>query len=161
MRPPTRAFGPTMTLLLALSASACAESGPEIVAAEYLRAADTGSADKAIALLDVEQIVDRVQQEIVVVNTDGDPRSFLRDSVETVLWGLFQEMERHEERGYDPQAAEVRGDRAAVRVIVRSPDGEQHTRTVHLRKTDGGWKVSGESVEDLVAYVIQRLEERY
>ena len=140
---------------------ACTTADPEIVAIEYLRATHNADSDTAVSLLDVDRIVGRVQDEIVLVNTDGDPERFLADSVETLIWGLFQETPRQEGLAYDAPPADVDGDRATVRVTLATPEGSTSRRTVHLRNTDLGWRVSGRSVDDLVAYVIQRLEERY
>lgn len=142
-------------------AAGCGGSDPEIVAIEYLRATRTAESDRAIALLDMDRIVERVSSEIVLVNTDGDPADFLRDSVETLLWGLFQETPREEGLAYDATPADIDGDRARVRVTMTDAEGEVQERIVHLRRTSAGWRVSGESVDDLVSYVIQRLEERF
>jgi len=144
-----------------LLVAACGTASPEIIAIEYLRATRTGQSDEAIALLDMDTIVDRVQSEVVLVNTGGDPDRFLRDSVETTLWGLFQETPREDELAYDAKPAEIDGDHATVTVTLMSPDGKERTRSVTLRHTDAGWRISGSSVDDLVQYVIQRLEERY
>lgn len=147
---------------LALVALAgCGTADPEIVAIDYLRATRTAQSDRALSLLDMERIVERVQEEIVLVNTDGDPEAFLRDSVETVLWGLFQETPREEGLAYDAVPADVDGDLARVTVTMTGTDGSQQERTVELRETSAGWRVSGSSVDDLVSYVIQRLEERF
>lgn len=149
------------TLLAVALIGGCANPDPEIVAIEYLRAAHNADSDTAVALLDIDRIVERVRSEIVLVNTDGDPDRFLADSVETLIWGLFQETPRQEGLGYDAPPAEVDGDRATVRVTLTEPDGSTERRTLYLRRTDYGWRVSGRSVDDLVTYVIQRLEERY
>lgn len=141
--------------------TACGTASPEIVAIEYLRATRTGESDAAIALLDIDNIVDRVESEVVLVNTGGDPAQFLRDSVRTILWGLFQETPREDELVYDATPADIDGDRAAVRVTLTDPQGQTRTRTVHLRNTGSGWLVSGRSVDDLVRHAIQRLEERF
>lgn len=153
-----------LTLLgavVAAAVGACGTTDPEIVAIEYLRATRTAESDDALALLDMDRIVERVQREIALVNPEGDSEQFLRDSVETLLWGLFQETPREENLTYDAIPAEIDGDRATVVVKLGRPDGTAEQRTVHLRHTSEGWRVSGESVDDLVSYVIQRLEERY
>lgn len=142
-------------------AAACVPADPEIVAIEYTRATRTAASDTAVALLDLDGIYDRIQREIALVNTDGDPDRFLRDSIATLLWGLFQETPREEGLLYDATPAEVDGDRARVRVTLTDAGGHQRARIVHLRRTSEGWRVSGRSVDDLVAYVLQRLEERY
>ena len=108
-------------LAAALLAMSCATADPEIVAIEYLRATHNADSDTAVALLDLESIVDRVRSEIVLVNTDGDPDRFLADSVETLIWGLFQETPRQENLAYDAPPAEVNDNRATVRVTRRDP----------------------------------------
>ena len=148
-------------LWVVLTVASCAPADPEIIAIEYLRATRTAKSDAAIGYLDIDTIVDRVQREVVLINADGDPDAFLRDSVETILWGLFQETPREDELAYDATPAEVNGDKAIVSVTMRGPDGSSRKRTVHLRQTRAGWQVSGATVDDLVSYVIQRLEERY
>jgi predicted ATPase len=158
---PRRAVMIAASLILVSLLVGCAAADPEIVAIEYLRATHQADSDTAVALLDIDRIVERVRSEIVLVNTDGDPDRFLADSVETLIWGLFQETPRQENLGYDAPPAEIDGDRATVRVTLTEPDGSTERRTVYLRNTDYGWRVSGRSVDDLVAYVIQRLEERY
>lgn len=142
-------------------ASACAPTDPEIVAIEYARATRTAASDAAVALLDIDSIYDRVQREIVLVNTEGDADRFLRDSITTLLWGLFQETPRKEDLAYDATPAQVEGDRAQVRVTMTDAAGQARERTVYLRRTADGWRVSDRSVDDLVSYLIQRLEERY
>lgn len=148
-------------LALAMVAGACADSQPEIVAIDYLRATRTGRSDHAVALLDMDEIVDRVASEIALVHTDGDPQRFLRDSIETTIWGLFQETPREEGLAYDAPPADIEGDRARVVVTLTDAAGASRQRTVDLHQTDDGWKVSGESVDHLVTYVLQRLEERF
>lgn len=155
-RRPLRALLWLAPLLL----TACATADPEIVAIEYLRATRTGNADEAVQLLDMERIVERIEREIVLVNTEGDPEAFLRDSVRSTLWALFQESPR-QERAYDARPAEIDGERAQVRVVMTTPEGETETRVVHLRRTDSGWKVSGPSIDNLVNSVIQRLHDRF
>lgn len=157
----SRLVRPGLALALALAAGACGTSSPEIVAIEYLRATRTAESDQALARLDIDRIVERVQREITVVRTEGDSDQFLRESVETLLWGLFQETPREDHLTFDAPPADIDGDRATVVVTLRAPDGAEEQRTVHLRDTDDGWKVSGESIDDLVNYVIQRLEERF
>jgi len=150
-----------VALCLSILTVACATPDPEIVAIEYLRAARTAESDDAVALLDIDAIVRRVQEDVVLVNTDGDPEQFLHDSVETMLWSLFQETPREEGLRYDAAPAKINGDTARVKVTMTTPDGSTQSRTVFLHHTSAGWKVSGRSVNDLVSYVIQRLEERF
>jgi predicted ATPase len=156
-----RQFAALSGLVLALALSGCQPSDPELVAIEYLRATHTAKSDSALSLLDIDSIVERVQEEIVLVNTDGDPDRFLADSVRTMIWGLYQETPRREGMAYDAPPADIDGDTARVAVTVTSPDGATERRTIYLRRTDSGWRVSGRSVDDLVSYVIQRLEERF
>lgn len=139
---------------------ACAATDPEIVAIEYLRATREAKSDAAVGYLDLDEIVDRVETEVVLVNTDGDPRQFLRDSVRSMIWGLFQETPR-EDLAYDARPAEIDGDRATVLVTMVDAEGREQERTIHLRNTDSGWRVSGRSLDDLISYVITRLEERF
>lgn len=146
---------------LSILCAGCATPDPEIVAIEYLRATREAESDDAVDLLDIDRIVERVQDDVVLVNTDGDPEAFLRASVETLLWGLFQETPREDGLAYDAPPADIDGDNARVRVTLTDPGGRTQRRTVYLRRTNSGWKVSGRSVDDLVSYVIQRLEERY
>ena len=143
------------------AAAACGTASPEIVAIEYLRATRTGDSDDAIAMLDMDTIVDRVKSRIMMVNTDGDPDRFLYDSVQTVLWGLFQETPRQDELTYDAPPADLDGQKATVRVVLTAADGTTRTRAVYLRRAGTGWLVSGRSLDELVAYAIQRLEERF
>ena len=102
----------------------------------------------------------RAEDGIVLVNPDGDNDSFLRESVRSLVWGLFQETPR-EDLAYDAVPADVDGERASVRVTMTDAEGSQSRRTVYLRRTDGGWKVSGRSLDDIESYVITRLEERF
>jgi hypothetical protein len=147
-------------LALCLAAVACAESDPEIVAIEYLRATREAKSDNALSYLDLDELVRRVSDDVVLVNTDGDPDSFLRETVSSMIWGLFQETPR-EDLLYDAPPANINSDRATVRVKMTDADGRERSRTVHLRHTGSGWRVSGRSLDDLVSYVITRLEERY
>ncbi len=147
-------------LVLTASLVACAPTDPEIVAIEYLRATREAKSDAAVGYLDLDEIVDRVETEVVLVNTDGDPRQFLRDSVRSMIWGLFQETPR-EDLAYDARPADINGDRATVRVTMVDAEGREQERTIHLRNTDDGWRVSGRSLDDLISYVITRLEERF
>ncbi|NKB90078.1 MAG: hypothetical protein GKS06_17840 [Acidobacteria bacterium] len=144
----------------AIAIAGCAETDPEIVAIEYLRATREAQSDTALTYLDMDEIADRVSAEIVLVNPDGDSDSFLRESVSSLIWGLFQETPR-EDLAYDATPADVNGDRATVRVTLLDAEGGERTRTVHLRRTDAGWKVSGRSLDHLVSYAITRLEERF
>ncbi len=143
-----------------LMSVACAETDPEIVAIEYLRATREGRSDAAIGYLDLDELVERISNDIVLVNTDGDPDVFLRESVSSMVWGLFQETPR-QDLAYDARRAEINGDRATVRVTTANAEGREQTRDIHLRHTDSGWLVSGRSLNDLVRYVITRLEERF
>lgn len=166
MFPLLRQQGPAAFLRALLVAgmavtAACMPTDPEIVAIEYTRATRTAASDTAVALLDLDSIYERIQSEVAMVNTDGDPDRFLRDSVATLLWGLFQETPREDDLAYDATPAEVDGEHARVRVTMTDADGHQRARTVYLRQTSAGWRVSGRSVDDLVSYVLQRLEERY
>jgi len=145
---------------IGLATAACAETDPEIVAIEYLRATRESRSDAAIGYLDMDELVGRVANDIVLVNTDGDADDFLRESVSSLIWALFQETPR-EDLAYDARPADITGDRATVRVTTANAEGRERTRDVHLRHTDSGWLVSGRSLNDLVRYVITRLEERY
>ena len=157
-----RCFSLRLGILCAvcLTSVACAETDPEIVAIEYLRATREARSDAALGYLDLDELVERVSNDVVLVNTAGDPEAFLRESVSSMVWGLFQETPR-EDLAYDARAAEIDGDRATVSVTMVDADGRQRVRNVHLRQTDSGWLVSGRSLSDLVRYVITRLEERY
>ncbi len=143
-----------------LTSLACAESDPEIVAIEYLRATREARSDAALGYLDLDELVSRVSNDVVLVNTDGDAETFLRESVSSMVWGLFQETPR-QDLAYDARPAEITGDRATVRVTTVDAEGDERTRDIHLRHTESGWRVSGRSLNDLVRYVITRLEERF
>lgn len=145
---------------LCLTSLACAESDPEIVAIEYLRATREARSDAALGYLDLDELVSRVSNDVVLVNTDGDAETFLRESVSSMVWGLFQETPR-QDLAYDARPAEITGDRATVRVTTVDAEGDERTRDIHLRHTESGWRVSGRSLNDLVRYVITRLEERF
>ncbi len=140
---------------------ACTTTDPEIVAIEYMRATRHADSDDALARLDLDEIVARIEDDVTLVLKDGNSTTFLRSSVETMLWGLFQETPREENLIYDAQPATVDGERASVEVTMTDPDRRSRTRTVYLRRTPEGWRVSGRSVDSLVSYVVQRLEERY
>jgi len=112
-----------------------------------------------VQLLDIEQIVSRVEEEIVVVDSSGR-ESFLEDSIESLLWGLFRET-RPTDYIYNATPAELDGDMAQVPVTRISADETSTTVVVALRNTDDGWRVSGDSVDALVRYLVQRLQERY
>lgn len=155
-------------LLLAVLALLCSTIGllscgppadPEVIAIAYLRAVNSGDSDTAVDLLDMEEIVSRIDEQIVIVQ-QSDAESFLRDSVETVLWGLFRESAQAE-YSYDAQPADLEGDMAKVVVAKIDPEGERSETVLHLRRTPRGWRISGESLDPLITYVIQRLEERY
>ena len=144
-----------------LAAFACGPpASPEIVSIEYLRAMYSGNSDGAIACIDIDEVVERIEEEISLVATDGESESFLRDSVTTLLWGLFQQTPR-EEYTYDAVPKSDNGDRVRVAVTLRDGDGGSSTRSMDLHRTNAGWRISGESLDPLVRYVIQRLEERY
>ena len=157
--------GPIVRRAAAIAAGlltlACTSTDPEIVAIEYMRATRHADSDDALARLDLDEIVKRVEDDVTLVLKDGNSDTFLRSSVETMLWGLFQETPREEGLSYDATPASLDGERASVQVTMRDTEGTSRTRTVHLRRTAGGWRVSGRSVDNLVTYVIQRLEERF
>ena len=150
-----------LTLPAALLAVACASGdSPEIVAIEFLRATRTAESDRAIDKIDLEELSTRVSDLIFVVQEGIDSDKFMRDSIETLVWGLFQETPR-QEFVYDAVPGDNDGERATSIITMTSADGTSRTSTVHLRFTTRGWKVSGKSLDDLVNYVVQRLEERY
>jgi len=150
----------TLVLCALLAVAACGPpNDPELVALAYVRASNSGDADGAVQLLDIEQIATRVEQEIVVVDSSGR-EDFLEDSIETLLWGLFRETPPVD-YVYDATPAEVDGDTAQVSVTRTDIDGKSDVVVVHLRDTEDGWRVSGESLDDLVHIVVQRLQERY
>ena len=143
-----------------LGAAACAPSNePEVVAIQYIRAVSSGDPDTAVTLLDTPRLTSRVEEQILVVESSGR-ESFLEDSIETLLWGLFRET-RPVDFQYDVTPAEIDGNTAKVAVTKISLDGGSETTTVHLRNTDSGWRVSGASLDPLVIFVIQRLTEKY
>ena len=158
MKIPTRylAFA---VLLATLAAISCSPPDPEVVAIAYIRAVNTGDSDTAVELLDMEEILRRINEQIVIVQ-DGDAESFLAHSVETLLWGLYRESGQAD-YAYDAQPADLQGEMARVTVTKVDPQQEQTETVVHLRNTPQGWRVSGDSLDILVNYVIQRLEERY
>ena len=53
---------------------------PAIVALAYIRATHSGDPDTAVRLLDIEQIVSRVDEVLVVVDSSGS-ETFLEDSI--------------------------------------------------------------------------------
>jgi hypothetical protein len=151
---------PVIALALLLSGAACGPpEEPEIVAISYIRATTGGDPDTAVRLLDIERITERVEEQIVVIDSSGR-ESFLQDSIETLLWGLFRET-RPEEFAYGAIPAERDGDTARVTVTKTGADGETSEVIVHLRNTDAGWRVSGPSLDPLVTFVVQRLQEKY
>jgi len=143
-----------------LGAVACAPSGePEVVAIQYIRAISSGDPDTAVTLLDTPSLAIRVEEVILVVESSGR-ESFLEDSIETLLWGLFRET-RPADFEYGVTPAKIDGDWAEVTVTKTSLDGVTQTTAVHLRNTDRGWRVSGPSLDRLVTFVVQRLTEKY
>jgi hypothetical protein len=152
-------FVAIVAISASLAAISCSAPDPEIVAIAYVRATNTGDGDAALRLLDMDEILRRVDEQIVIVR-DGDAESFLEQSVETLLWGLFRESVQAEYT-YDAQPADIEGDMARVTVTKVNPEQELTETVVHLRNTPHGWRVSGESLDPLVNYVVQRLEERY
>lgn len=158
--PYARRWAVGLALACVLPLLACApQPDPEVVAIQYLRAVNSGEPDTAVRWLDMEELVRRVDEQIIVVMNDGSD-AFLRDSVETVVWGLFRQGQQAD-FAYDASPARISGERAVVRVTKTDPEGERSTTAIHLRRTDRGWRVSGESLDPLVTYVVQRLEERY
>ncbi|MFQ5743286.1 MAG: nuclear transport factor 2 family protein [Acidobacteriota bacterium] len=129
------------------------------MAIEYVRAVNSGDPDTAVNLLDMDELVRRVEEKIVVVQHD-DAEKFLRDSVETILWGLFRQT-KEVDYAYDAAPAELHGDAANVTVSKVDAEGREGETAVSLKKTDRGWRVSGDSLDPLVSYAIERLEERY
>ena len=151
---------PLIALTLLVAGTACGPpADPELVAIAYERASSGGDPDTAVSLLDTERIVSRVEEEIAVVESSGR-ESFLQDSIETLLWGLFREI-RPADFAYTATPAEIDGDSAEVVVTKISRDGVSKTVVVHLRNTDSGWRVSGASLDRLVAFSVQRLQEMY
>lgn len=120
----------------------------------------SGNSDGAIAHIDIDEMIERVEEQISLVVINGESENFLRDSVTTLLWGLFQQTPRMEHI-YDAVSESDDGDRARVAVTLRDIDGSSSKRSLHLHRTDVGWRISGKSLDPLVRYVIQRLEERY
>lgn len=132
---------------------------PEVAAVEYLRAVNGRAPDRAVDLLDIEEIARRVEEEIVIVQEEASA-NFLENSIETILWGLFQET-APTDFNYVSSHAEIEGDEARVTVQKIDPDGNESETVVHLRRTRGGWLVSGSTLAPLVTYVVQRLQDRY
>ena len=153
-------WGVATVIGFTLLAAACVPSGdPEVVAIQYMRAVSGGDPDTAVALLDTPRLTSRVEEEIVVLESSGR-ESFLEDSIETLLWGLFRET-RPTDFVYDATPAKIDGNSAEVAVTKISVDGASETISVHLRNTDGGWRVSGASLDRLVTFVVQRLTDKY
>ena len=155
---PTR-FLAIAAVLATLAPISCSPPDPEVVAIAYIRAINTGDSDTAVRLLDMEEILRRINEQIVIVQ-DGDAESFLTHSVETLLWGLYRESVQADYT-YDAPPAILESEMARVTVTKVNPQQEQTETVVHLRNTAQGWRVSGDSLDPLVNYVIQRLEERY
>ena len=151
---------PTLVAGMLLVGASCGPpDGPEVIAISYVRATNGGDPDTAVALLDLGRITERVEEQIVLVHST-DSETFLEDSIETFLWGLFRETQP-EAFSYDATPAEIDGDSARVTVSKTDADGKRTQQVVHLRRTNRGWRVSGASLDRLVTYVIQRLQERY
>ena len=149
-----------MIVCTLLGVAACAPSGePEVVAIRYIRAVSSGDPDTAVTLIDTPRLTSRVEEQILVVESSGR-ETFLEDSIETLLWGLFRET-RPADFEYGVTPAKIDGDWAEVTVTKTSLDGVTQTTAVHLRNTDDGWRVSGASLDRLVTFVIQRLTEKY
>ncbi len=160
MKTLSRGALPLIALTLIVAGAACGPpTDPELVAIAYERASRGGDPDTAVALLDIERITSRVEEEIVVVESSGR-ESFLEDSIETLLWGLFREIPTAD-FAYTATPADIDGDSAEVTVTKISADGASTTNVVHLRNTDDGWLVSGASLDRLVKYAVQRLQEMY
>ncbi len=156
----SRSVFPLIALALLVAGAACGPpADPELVAIAYERASGGGDPDTAVNLLDTEQITSRVEEQIVVVESSGK-ESFLEDSIETLLWALFREI-RPAEFAFTATPADIDGDTAEVNVTKISPDGVSTTVVVHLRNTDAGWRVSGASLDRLVTFAVQRLQEMY
>ena len=159
MRLIKRATIPVLSLIL-LAAAACGPpDDPELVAIAYVRASSTGDPDTAVDMLDIGSLTSRVEEQIVVLDSSGR-ETFLEDSIETLLWGLFTET-RPGEYAFNATPAEIDGDSAHVEVTRTTPEQVTDTITVHLRRTDDGWRVSGSSLDRLVTFVVTRLQERY
>ena len=46
--------------------------------------------------------------------------------------------------------------------VTKTPaEGPPETVVVHLSRPDDGWRVSGHSLDSLVTFVVQRLQEKY
>lgn len=153
-------FRTLVVLLVGAFGVACGPpDDPEVAAVEYLRAANGGAPDAAVDLLDIDEIVRRVEEEVAVVQERASP-NFLENSTETILWGLFQESPQTDFT-YVAAHAEIDGDAARVTVRRIDAEGNESETVVHLRRTGGGWLVSGRTLAPLVTYVVQRLQERY
>jgi len=161
MKFPLRGRLPLVAAIFLLAAGvACGPpDDPEIVALSYIRAISGGDPDTAVQLLDIERVTERVEQQIVVVDSKGR-ESFLEDSIDSMLWGLFRET-RPADFIYDATPAVIEGDTARVEVSRTDAEGTSEIITVHLRLTDDGWRVSGSSLDPLVTFLVQRLQERY
>ena len=148
-------------LAIALLVASCGPPGPpELVAIAYVRATSEGDPDTAVQLVDIERVADRVEAQIAVVHSRGGPEIFLADSIEALVWGLYRET-RVGEFAYNAPPADIEGTTARV-VVTRTPrEGEPEDVEVYLSETDRGWRVSGKSLDRLVTFVIQRLQERY
>ena len=147
-------------LAVALLVASCGPAdSPEVVAIAYVRATSEGDPDTAVQLVDIERVTAKVEEKIAVVHSSGS-EIFLEDSIEALLWGLYHET-RVADFSYNAPPADIEGATARV-VVTKTPrEGEPEDVAVYLRETDGGWRVSGKSLDRLVTYVIQRLQERY
>jgi len=150
----------SLGLIALLAGAACGPpTDPEIVALTYVRATSSGDPDTAVQLLDIERLTERVEQQVVVVDSSGK-ENFLEDSIESMLWGLFRET-RPGEYAFNATPAEIDGDTAVVPVTRTSPDETSEVIEVHLRNTEDGWRVSGGTLDPLVRVVVTRLQEKY
>ena len=160
MKSSPRIFLPLVAVLVSLFAAGCGEPDtPEIVALSYVRAYSSGDPETAVDLLDIERIAERVEEQVMVVDSSGR-ENFLEDTIGNMLWGLFREM-RPADYAFNSVPAEIDGDAATVDVTRTNAEGESEVIAVSLRNTEEGWRVSGESLDDLVRYVVQRLQEKY
>ena len=159
MNPARRALSCLALLLLSLAIACAPQDDPEIISITYVRAISSGDPDTAVQLLDLERVAQRVEEQIVVVDSSGR-ESFLEDSIESLIWGLFRQT-RPSDYAYAATPADIDGDIARVAVSRTPSGGDPEEVVVHLRRTDRGWRVSGSNLDPLVTYVVQRLQEKY